>query len=489
MRHVRSIAKGSAFIHEVRFGFSPMGKELPMLVVGNIPNGSASAVRNAVEKQKKTVVYVQGNIHAGEVEGKEAILQLLRAMKQGKHAQLRKNLVMLFVPILNADGNDMIALQNRPLQHGPIAGMGQRANGQGLDINRDHIKVETPEIVAFLRMMRDYNPTVLVDLHTTNGSKHGYHLTYAPSLNPNTDSTLVQYVRGTMLPALTTAMAQQQWRTYLYGNFAGDEGYTEQGWYTFSHEPRFNNSYIGLRNRIAILSEAYSYIDFKQRIDATRDFVVEILRYCHAHAPALDAMVRASDARTMASPPDSISVRHAIAKTADKKDILMCSVKEEINPYSGAVMHRMIEESVRPVAMAEYQAFRGTMFARVPKYYILSAQAKSFAEVRRKLEAHGVQFTITTAEQKSVVEVCIMEKNSKAERVFQGHRMRSIEGKSVQREEVVPAGSMLVPTQQPLGRLVAYLLDPMSDDGLTAWNIFDADMENATVHPMWKAYK
>jgi hypothetical protein len=484
IRHLRAIVKGSRFIHIERFGLSPMGKELPLVVVGDIPNGSSEAVLQAVTTRSKTVVYIQGNIHAGEVEGKEAILQLLRSLKQGKYAEWRKNLIILFVPILNADGNDMISLYNRPFQYGPIAGMGQRANGQNLDINRDHIKVETPEVTAFLRTINAYNPTVLMDLHTTNGSRHGYHLTYAPPLNPNTDSSITTYMRSTMLPALTQTMASKAWRTHYYGNFAVDEGYAGQGWYTFSHEPRFNNSYVGLRNRFAVLSEAYSYIDFKQRIDVTHDFMISTLEYCHRHALKLRSIVEDADTRMNTSPPDSISIRHTLMKTSDSSRILVSAIREEINPYSGAVMHKMLEDSVRTVLMPEYQAFRGTASIDLPQEYVILSSARSFTSIRRLLDIHGIRYSIAQSSITTIADVFYIDTTSKQERVFQGHKIRAVEGRYKATRIDIPLGSIRIPVRQSLGRLLAYMLEPQSDDGCAVWNVFDADIESRATYPV-----
>jgi murein tripeptide amidase MpaA len=177
-------------------GYSAQGKHLPMIVVGDV----ADAKPETIHKSGKLIVYIQGNIHAGEVEGKEALLELLRDLKTGKHSEWRRNLVLLIVPIFNADGNDMISLYNRPWQHGPIAGMGQRANGQGLDLNRDHMKLESPEVVSFVKMLNEYDPQVTVDLHTTNGSFHGYHITYSFALNPVIDPALDDLTRNVFFP-------------------------------------------------------------------------------------------------------------------------------------------------------------------------------------------------------------------------------------------------------------------------------------------------
>src|SRR5581483_5526858 len=160
---------------------------------------------------------------------------------------------------------------------GPLNGYGTRENAQGLDLNRDAMKLESPEARGLIsNVFRRWDPLVFVDLHTTNGSYHGYHLTYAPSLNANVDEDITSFARGTLFPWLSERMRKEHEKeTYYYGNFA-DQLTPEKGWYTFDGRPRFGTNYGGLRNRFTILSEAYSYIDFRSRVEVTYQFVHEI---------------------------------------------------------------------------------------------------------------------------------------------------------------------------------------------------------------------
>ena len=194
---------------------------------------------------------------------------LLRDLVAGRREEWLDKMVLLVAPIFNADGNEKVALNNRGPQYGPMGGQGTRANAQGLNINRDHMKLDTPEAQAFVRMMNEYDPHVLMDLHTTNGTRHAYYLTYAPPLNPTTDPTIVDLLRTQWFPWLTDTVRQKHgWDFYYYGNLSGGRGNQERAWRSFDHRPRFNNNYIGLRNRFGLLSEAYAYATFQDRITA-----------------------------------------------------------------------------------------------------------------------------------------------------------------------------------------------------------------------------
>ena len=172
---------------------------LPLAVVGRVKDGSAEAVRAT----GLTRVYLQANIHAGEVEGKEVLQMLLRDLALGRHPEWTRTMVLLIAPIYNADGNERIRLDQRSLQNGPLGGVGQRPNAQDLDLNRDHMKLESPEARSLVSMLRAYDPHLGVDLHTTNGTHHAYQLTYATPLHPNTAPALVTWLRSDWLPRIT----------------------------------------------------------------------------------------------------------------------------------------------------------------------------------------------------------------------------------------------------------------------------------------------
>ncbi|HEX6912202.1 MAG TPA: M14 family metallopeptidase, partial [Longimicrobium sp.] len=246
---MEEVDRASDRIHLTTFATTNEGRRLPLAVVGRVADASPQAVRAS----GKTVVYLQGNIHAGEVEGKEALQMLLRENAAGEHAALLDSLVLLVAPIYNADGNERLDPRNRPRQHGPVGGMGVRPNAQGLDLNRDHTKLESPEARGLVAMITAYDPHVLMDLHTTNGTYHGYHLTYAPPLHPNTPAEIDRILRDEWLPQMTESLRRdKQWLMYHYGNVPSAEdgnASAPRGWYSYDHRPRFGTQYTGLRNR------------------------------------------------------------------------------------------------------------------------------------------------------------------------------------------------------------------------------------------------
>jgi len=220
MRFIGELQKRTDKLRVESFGQTEEGRDLPLMIFADPPITQPREARAS----GKPIIFIQANIHAGEVEGKEATLHLARRIAIGDLRSLLNNLVILIAPIYNADGNEKIGLNNRTAQNGPIGGVGTRENAKGFDLNRDYIKLETPEANALVGLFNRWDPHLTVDLHTTNGSYHGYHLTYAPTLNPNADARLIAFERNKMLPAITRAMLKaHKFRTYYYGNFATKE--------------------------------------------------------------------------------------------------------------------------------------------------------------------------------------------------------------------------------------------------------------------------
>ena len=207
---LEAIDKASPAVHLTTFGTTNEQRALPLAVIG-----APAATPEAVKRTGKLRVYIQGNIHGGEVEGKESAQMLLRDLAAGKHDDWLKSMVFLIAPIYNADGNERFALNNRGPQYGPIGGQGQRPNAQGLDLNRDHMKLDSPEARAFVKLMNDYDPHVGMDLHTTNGTRHAYHLTYSPPLHPATDPAIIDLLRKEWFPRVTTAIRDKYGWEYL----------------------------------------------------------------------------------------------------------------------------------------------------------------------------------------------------------------------------------------------------------------------------------
>jgi hypothetical protein len=498
-RVIDGLVATSPLVHTESFGKTEEGRELPLLVISE-PKVTTPAM---ARKLGRPIVFVQANIHAGEVEGKEAMLMIARRLVSGDLKPMTKQLVFLIAPNYNADGNEKVSPMNRTAQNGPVAGVGTRENSKGLDLNRDYMKLDTAEARALVGLMNKWDPHVLVDLHTTNGSYHANHLTYSPILNPNADERLIDFTRDKMLAPIRAAMLKNHnWRTYYYGNFSPEDGGGRENaridpanpgnttWRTFDHRPRFGNNYAGLRNRIAILSEAYSYLDFKGRVEVTEDFVEEIYKSVIANGKQIMTLTAQADRVFTAesAKPVELGVDIEIRALPEKVDILVGDVTKVPNPRSGREMLAMAPMAV-PVPMKDYGVFAATRSLAMPDGWLIPkalATGPRLAAALDRLRWHGIKISELTAEARLNVERFTVAELNKQPRAFQGHQEVRLKGAFDKVQLVVEAGSLFIPANQPLARLAFYLIEPESDDSLATWNVIEEGLAVGQTYPIYR---
>jgi hypothetical protein len=457
------------------------GRDIPY-VVASRPRVATPA---EAKKLGRPVIYVQGNIHAGEVEGKEALLAILRDLTASRRPNALDSVVLIAVPIYNADGNERFASQeqNRRSQNGPEI-VGGRENAQGLDLNRDYVKAEAPETRASLAMFNAWDPDVFIDLHTTNGSYHGYALTYAPPLSGA--APLAVWTRDQVMPVLRQRMQSRRgFATFDYGDFI-DADTLSKGWVTFDSRPRFGTNYYGLRGKVAILSEAYSHDPFERRVKSTYAFVQEILSLTAEIAPRLRQAMAAGNASVR-----EIPIRSEMVAAPDSGSVVAEIVErtgDSTRTQAGVPKGRRRTGRYVTVKMPVFDRFKPTLIAPRPTRYVL---AQSDTQAVRILRSHGITVTQTGPGQPNVDVlgngyVFVIDSVIASPRPFQGHREVRLTGKWRSENRTVPPGSYIVDTAQRLGILAVYMLEPQSDDGLVTWNFFDSQLKPGGIYPVLK---
>jgi len=470
MEFVRELMRQSALLRVETLCQSPEGREVPLLIIGNPPPSSPQALKY----DKRGIIYIQANIHAGEVEGKEASLMLARHILLSETHPYLDKLIILIAPIFNADGNEKISVENRRNQLGPEKGVGVRSNGQNLDLNRDSMKMESPEIQGLVQnVLMRWDPLLLVDCHTTNGSLHQEPVTYSWPLNPNGDLSILVYQREKMLPAINKILKEKyNIASIPFGDFK-DARDPEKGWQTFSHHPRFLTNYVGLRNRLAILNENYAYADYKTRILGCYSFLLSILDYCQDHLEEISRLAAEADARTIKrglepSEKDSFAVEIEVMALPEK--ITIQGYEMEVIPREGTWPEVKKKDKKKSYIMPYFADFIPKREVRFPFAYLLTT---SDPEIIAKLLQHGLVVDKLLEPTTLEIESFQIKEVKAAERLYQGHRLNSIKGEYILEKKEFPEGTLLVRTDQLLGNLAAYLLEPESDDGLLVWNFFD----------------
>ena len=446
------------------------GRDVPLLIIGNPLPGSPEELKN----DSRIVIYVQANIHAGEVEGKEAVLMFARDLLSGKHPELLNNIVFLLCPNFNPDGNEPISPLNRTYQNGPVNGVGVRYNGQMLDLNRDAMKAESPEVRGVIaNVFNRWDPLVFMDCHTTNGSYHVEPVTFTWMVNPNGDKTLIKYMRDQMAPAISKKLSNEFGvENCFYGEFY-DMVNPEKGWYYEAAEPRYMSDYYGLRNRLGILNENYVYADYESRVRGCYWLIRSVADYASANKNKIRDLIRETDARTVSrglnpAVTDSFAIEYDVRPAPEKVTILTYEAKL-VGEIDGWKRYEKTDVQ-KTVTVPYYVDYFGTRHVKFPFAYLIKTSDPYVLDL---LAVHGIGMEVLAADADIQVERFEITGLKGSQRLNQGHYTNTINGKYVNELVAFKAGTVVVRTDQPLANLAAYLLEPQSNDGLMTWNFFD----------------
>ena len=494
MAFIEAIQKQSGLMHLESMGKSMEGKDIPVIVMAN-PKISTPEEAQA---SGKPVMYIQGNIHAGEVEGKEVMLVLMREILLGHKKYLLDNQILIFAPIFNTDSNDKMEKGIRPSQEDSPVEVGLRANSQGWDLNRDGVKLEALETKALMKnLFLKWDPEILVDLHTTNGTWHGYGLTYAPSYHYAGEKRPYDFTWYELFPQVVKA-AKEKYDVHLgpYGYHSVRRGWPPKAIVTYNHHPRYLVNQMGLRNKVGILSEAFAHDRFYKRMESTYAFVAEILEYTNIHGQRM-AEINAQAAI------DAINnvLQNAGKATKGvrfKKAPLDQKIEQyrtyDYTPYINAAGDTNYVRSGRIIEVPNvdnYSKFEATVNSRLPRGYFLP---QSMEPIVDHLKMHGIQVTQLEQPKNAVGEVFVMDSLIRSTQKFEGHFMATAEGNFVAQNRTFNKGDFWIDMAQPLTNLIFYLLEPQSDDGLITWNFFDEYLEKEGIneksveYPVFKYY-
>lgn len=470
MGFVNQLKVNSKFVSVETIAKTIEGRDIPLLVIGNpLPKSPKDLIND-----KRVVVYVQANIHSGEVEGKEASLMYVRDLLKDKNSDILKNAVLLVVPNLNADGNERYSTKNRTNQNGPKNGVGVRYNGQMLDLNRDGMKLESPEMRGVItNVINRWDPEVIMDCHTTNGSYHVEPVAFTWMMNPNGDRNLINFMRDNMVPTMSKNLLEKyKVENLFYGEFV-DMGDYSKGWISYAAEPRYFTNYMGVRNRLSILNENYVYADFKTRVLGCYYLIHSLMDYASANFSEIKKIVKDADARTIAkglnpTVADSFAITYEGRPTPNK--ITIKSYEADKVPADNEWERYKISDRRKDVTVDYIADYYSTTCVKSPFAYILSIQDPAIISL---LKTHGVVVERLDKTASLVVEKFVIEELKASPRLNQGHYNETLKGKFVIETKEFPEGTVVIRTSQKLGNLVSYLLEPQTDDGLLFWNFFD----------------
>jgi hypothetical protein len=454
------------------FGRSPEGR--PMLALVASTDGTLTAA--AARARARPVVVIQGGIHAGEIDGKDAGFLALREILEGKAAAgVLGKVTLVFVPVFNVDGHERVSRANRPNQVGPEE-VGWRVTSQNLNLNRDYVKAEAPEMHAMLRLLGEWDPIVYADLHVTDGAEfeHDVSLNVSPTLVGDDPLRAVAIgLRDALLQRLT---AQGSLPLDFYPSFRRDDD-PASGFAAEVLLPRFSTDYWALRNRIGVLVETHSWKPYPTRVRVTRNCVVDLLELAGEKGSAWLEAARTVDRAGAMLAGTSVPLRYANTDRQRTIDFRGYAYRREPSAISGGLVTRY--DTTRPEVwhVPLFDEVRPAASVAAPRAgYLVPAGYAALVEA--KLGLHGIESRrLAAPAQGLAVQTLRATKATPGSATFEGRTPLTLEGTWADERRDVPAGSLFVPIAQPKARLLMTLIEPGSPDALVAWGFFTAAFE------------
>ena len=438
------------------FGVTPEGRLLPLLILSNRGHFTPLEAHAA----DLPIVLIQCGIHAGEVEGKEAALMLVRDILRGHHGAVLDHITLLIVPLFNADGNDRLDPEHRKLeieqfrgQIGPRS-VGTRENAAGINLNRDYMRQRGSEMrLMQSRVCHPWNPHLVIDCHTTNGSIHRFAMTYdVPHVIESGRREPIEYMRNRLLPAVQMAVKTNDGLdSFWYGNFLRDEGGQGMGWITYPHHPRFGGNYRGLTNRLDLLLETYSYLPFSERVRTTYGFLRETLRYVATHGREIVDLLK-----NCSAPPERVAVRYRQEAFEDRTASILTR-----DPYT-------LDGAPVEIEVPLLGQFIGELLVARPLAYAVPAHVAEHL-TRHGLKIEPEQERTLTVEVATVRAAVVVAGRG----ILEADSVAHLEVDYANAERTLPRHWRLVYTAQQRGAIAVYLCEAGSDDGLIACGLID----------------
>jgi murein tripeptide amidase MpaA len=459
--YLQRLAGASPLLSVQAFGRTAQGRTLYVVVASKDKPLTAEALRRA----GKPVLLAQAGIHAGEIDGKDAGLMLLRDIAASGKAALLDHANFVFVPVFNADGHERISEWNRPNQRGPVH-QGWRATAQNLNLNRDYTKADAPEMRAMLGLLDTWDPSLYLDLHVTDGGDFAYDITFgyngydgASAWSPHIGAWLDQTFR----PAIETALKAAG---HIPGGFVervSNRSFSE-GVLRETFNARYSNGYGDLRHIPTVLVENHSLKPYRQRVLGTYVLLETALEVVGAHAAELRSAVAADRSNRASTLPANWSLAGEIAR----KDFMGVEYEQYLSPASGTNEVRWLGRPRLFTQLPIYGDKAGVTLRRPRAYWVPVTKP----EVIERLRLHGVRMETLASARTVKLEMYRLLDPKPAPEPFEGRFALKTGTTTEMRTENFPAGSVRVPTDQPLGDLAVVLLEPESVDSFLAWGFF-----------------
>lgn len=452
------------------FGRTPQGRSMLALVV------NTAGKLQPQQARQLPVVLIQGGIHAGEIDGKDAGFWLLREWLADPAKQtLLKDQVLLFVPVFNVDGHERFGAWNRPNQRGP-AQMGWRTTAQNYNLNRDYAKADSAEMQAMLGLVQQWDPLAYIDLHVTDGAQFEHDVSIQVEPVNAGDQALRGAGKALRDGVIARLAAQGSLPMPFYYSFA-EEDNPASGFVDKVATPRFSHGYFHLRNRMGMLVELHSWKTYPQRVQVMKNTIAAVLQEVADKGQAWRNLAQQADQRAGKLGGQEVVLDY---KTSEKSRIIEFrgyAYERSKSEISGATMVRYDESKPQIWRVPLRDEILPGQTAQAPQLgYLIPAAHADW--VGRKLQAHGISFQkLMKAIPEAKVQVWRASQAKFSAQSVESHQRLEAKGMWQAEVQELAAGSLLVPIAQPKARLLVHLLEPDAPDSFLAWGFFNQAFE------------
>lgn len=461
MAWLEKLAGESAYLTMTNAGISEQGRVIHLVIASLDQDFSAAELSTS----KKPLILIQAGIHAGEIDGKDAGMMLLRDIALGDKKELLTKANILFIPILNVDGHARRSAYGRVNQRGPTE-MGWRTNAQNLNLNRDFTKLETAGIKTIANIITKYDPDLYIDVHVTDGADYQYDITYGYVATGGYSPAISSWLSTSFQPEVDQALENNG---HIPGPllFAANGNDFTAGNIAFNFSPRFSHTYGDIRHMASILIENHSLKPFEQRVLGTYVFLEQAINSLGDHFSALQTAVKSDSNQPKTTIPVKFKFRDTPADSMQFLGVASSKVKSEITGAEYVKWEgKPITQSVPSILMDVPE-----LSVSVPKAYWVPAE---WSSVITKLQQHGIQFETLKEAKEVELELSTVKSYSMGNQPYEGlMRVQKFELEKTKQKVTLNPGSVRVLTNQPLGELAVILLEPESVDSFFQWGYFN----------------
>jgi hypothetical protein len=468
--YCRRLADASPWVRYTTFGTSPRGRGLPLVIVDKKGHFTAREARSS----GNVVFLIQACIHAGECDGKDAGMMLIRDIAVRKDLEaLLDHVTILFMPIFNVDGHERFGPYNRANQNGPEE-CGWRTTAANLNLNRDYLKADAPEMRAWLALYTEWLPEMLVDCHVTDGADYQYVVTYAMDVLGGMDAGLTRWGRERFLQPLEDKMSAAGFPMIRYNSYRTRHD-PKSGIVCWTSPPRFSTGYATIQNRPSILIETHSLKDYKTRVTGTYQVLRDMLEVLNSEHDTLGRLVREADERAASPAFREQPLALTYDTTGDSVMIEFLGYEYDVveSDISGGEWHHF---SKRPATyrIPLFDDLAPSASVQLPEAYIIPPE---WADVVERLKIHGINFIRLKERWTVPVRSYQLTEPDWPDSPFEGRFTATFQIREITDVRSYPAGSVVVDMNQRASRVVANILEPAAYDSYAKWGFFNAIFE------------